>query len=710
MPKQIIRHRDFIAGQVDIDAIRRDDSEIQRAGCRAMLNMRPLGTGPARQRPGRRALFRAEGRTETIRIGVSGQYRLNFLDDRIRIYSEDGALLASDTGYPWNDKIGFSKIRFVVAGNSVIVTYAGRRPRIVTRDEDGNWSFDNFDFDRDLAQRRLMPFYRYAERGITMRPDRRKGTAEVVFSEPVLTDAHVGVVFRYAENQMVLREKVTPTRGWFDIIDTLPKTLRLTVNSADGFAVGEVVAGDQSSAKGFIIEVDGNDIFVTLTSDYASGFQVNEKVIGPNATAKISAANDSQFRESTFWDEALMSDARGWPAGVSFGFNRLFFFDMQGATDAWSASRIEVPGDFNVGTEADEGFTELVPGRGRVLAVVPGPDIFVLTDRKSYYVPVSEANPLKPGSAAFREIGRDGCAEIQPIETSDGVVYVNAGLTRIMAIVGTGQTARPYILQDLTQYHTRVLNRPLCVAATTGDGTIPERYIYVVNQDGTMAVARVDVDRKIVGWQPWTGVGSVTWASADGTEVLLTTDYGGKNVVEAIDDTFFLDMGIAYNAAPVGLEPPPGDGPLWFAAGETVAIMRGLRDLGDRVVDPDGFLTPLLDDDFTGDDLIVGFPWECRVTPFVPVAGEGNSVRQGMRRRRVPRAAVTVVDSVTNFTFMGKFIGPYRWQDDQTQDPPRRTETHRFVSLGRDFDPEIPLVKTRPGPLTIAEITLEVSV
>lgn len=715
MAKQVLRIRDFTAGQIDIEALRRDDAEIQRAGCREFQNMRPLGVGAARQRPGRQALFSATGRTETVRVGVAGTFRLNFASGVIRVYNLTGSLLATDTGRPWGGTLAdLALIRFAVIGNDIVVTYPGNRPRVASRASAGSWSFSAWAFDTGLNGRSLEPFYRYAAAGITMLPSALTGSGiTLTFSASVLTAAHVGAVFRYQGKQVRLTGYTNGTTGTGTVLEPLPPSREVKIGSLEGFEVGQVVEGIDSGCKAVVMSLNtGNtSLYVIVTNNYGSNFIVDEQCVGPNGKSKVVNVGSIAIQATTVWDESLMSDARGWPRGVSYGFNRLMFFDVEGEADAWACSRIGVPADMEVGADADDGFTEIVPGKARVVNVVPGADVFVFTDRRIFYVPVSEGNPLKPGSAAFREIGRDGCAAIRPVETADGVLYVNAGLTRVMSVIGTGQAARPYILQDITQYHSAVLSTPVCLAATTGDGTIPERYVYAVNTDGTMAVGRVDIDRKMVGWQPWTGSGSVFWVSADGSEVLFSTVYGSRSLVETLDDAVFLDAQITYNAAPAALAPGLGQGPLWFLAGQTVSLMIGDRDLGDRVVDGNGYLTALSpDDDFTPAALVCGFAWETRVTPFVPTAPEGQSARQGLRRRRIARAAVTVVSSVTNYEFMSRYVGPYRWGDDQGAAPPRRTETRTFIGLGRDFDPERPLVRTRPGPFTLAEITMEVSV
>src|SRR5690606_12544773 len=120
-------------------------------------------------------------------------------------------------------------------------------------------------------------------------------------------------------------------------------------------------------------------------------------------------------------------------------------------------------------------------------------------------------------------------SSIRPVLTSEGMVFVNASLTRIFALVGTGQTTRPYIIEDLTQYHSPIIETPVALAASSADVTTAERYLYVANGvDGSMAVGRYQERRSAgsyVGWVPWDGAGRIEWVASGGSDVIVTASY-----------------------------------------------------------------------------------------------------------------------------------------------------------------------------------------
>jgi hypothetical protein len=357
----------------------------------------------------------------------------------------------------------------------------------------------------------------------------------------------------------------------------------------------------------------------------------------------------------------------------------------------------------------------------------------VFTDKGVYYIPINEANPLKPGSVVFRLVTPDAGSQVRPLETNEAILYVNAGLQRIVAIVGTGVTTstKPYYVKDISEYHYTLFNQPKGIAVSNGEGTFPERYVYVVNTDGTMVVGRFEPanDKNWVGWLPWSGSGVVNWVSALQSNVIFTSNYGAnQNIVEAIDDTVYLDSAVAINAVPTGLAAPTAHGPLWWFPNGTVELMDGARPLGTHVVDALGFVQALDGEDLSSLTIVAGQPWTQLLEPFIPLTAGGQNMHQRVSKRRIARAAVSV-QHATGFAWVKLYAGPaganlpvpgtmtimrrvpnYNEGDDANLPPPLREVTDTIRPLGRTNDPRIGIYKDTPGPILVLETGMEVSI
>ncbi len=530
---------------------------------------------------------------------------------------------------------------------------------------------------------------------------------------------------------MQLINILSPTQAVANVAEELPPSFVVAMDNVAGLQIGDVVEGVTSGAKGQVGAIVGLDVYVLVTKNW-SGFQSTETVAGPRSKMKVTATAVAAPLETLQWDEALMSDFRGWPGCVSKDVQRIIFCNLKqlGSAVCWSATG--TLNDFRVGADKEDAIFEYVPENCSVLDVVGGADEFVFTDKGVYYVPVSASNPLIPGSIDFRLISDDPSSDIRPRSTTEGLVFINSSRSRVFAIIGTGQTARPYVVEDLSEYHSDLIRSPSSLAASAADVSTPERYLYVGNADGTLAVARYQkapTQRGWVGWVPWDGAGAVEWVSSSGDSVLVTARYqtgsGMTRFVEVFDDSLLLDASQALatetggDALDLGsgayLELSAGD-PLMldssysfgWAAGTQLSVERNGWYRGDYTVGEDGSLSDVIPVENTV-GMNGGFNFEVEVEPFVPHADAGPSRKQRLRPRRLKQVAVTV--QRTQAIRVGDYLVPYyRSGENEELAPPLRDEVYRTRLPGRGFDPRWSLKQELPGALTILEMTTEVTI
>lgn len=755
IPQQLNAQRDFSAGELDPEAKRRDDLPIMRAGGRQVADWRIRNTGVLEQRPGRRARYLQGGRVDQVSVlpGATGIYDLCFgADGTAKVRNSTGAVIASSSGYLWTaatiDQIVWTRVKTGQTASDVVITFPGMRPLVASFDGIAGWAFGTFAFSQGADGIALVPYYRVAAPGATLQPSATVAAGAAVnltFSASVLSFQHLGTLMRFANRRLLITGVSDSVHATATAIDAMLPCQQMAVSgstgpdpvSVAGYAVGQIVEGSISNCKGEVVAVDvpGKNVFVQITN-FASGFQVNEQLVGPGQNSKITAIANVAPYPAVSWDEQMISAARGWPQSCSTDQGRLIFCDLPSTPEGiiWSSSN--QPYNFNVGFDATSAFVELITGKPRVYHVMPWIDEIVFTDRGLYYIPIAVQAPLVPGSVVFQHITPEAASQVRPIFTSEGFLFVNAGRNRVVAVLGTGAafSTRPYLTRDATEWHSHLFKSPKALAISNGDGTFPERYVYVVNVDGSVVMGRYEAAKEWVGWVPWsTRSGLVNWVSTLFADVMFTTTYTSPStraaVAEVMDAAQYLDAAIPINAVPSAIAPAPGLGPLWWLPNASVALMDGVMSLGTHTVNGNGFITPLYPgEELTSPTLVAGLPFTPTFEPFLPNAQPGQDTGQRMRRRSLGRVAITVKDSTGFFLAnlyssasgaglpaFGAAIGGRRvtaWNQDENQAvaPPLREQTYTFRTLGRSYDPRIAVIKDTPGPLKIIEFGSEVSV
>jgi hypothetical protein len=303
-------------------------------------------------------------------------------------------------------------------------------------------------------------------------------------------------------------------------------------------------------------------------------------------------------------------------------------------------------------------------------------------------------------------------------------------------VIATGAYLRPFNTKSLSDYHAHLFNNIQAIACPSADSTFNERYAYVLNGDGSMAVGKYSADTlasnaPVIGWGPWSGTGVVSWIGAYAADVIFTSTYFGTGVVDILDDSQYLDCALLVNAPPAALAPPAGHGPLWFIPSQSVTLIDQVtRVMGIYQIDAMGFIIPQFTggEDLTRLDLVAGQPWTMITEPFSPDASSGADMKQRMELRQFSKFAVYVIHSsglviaglcspaaqTPTTPPLGTIMSERRfpaWNqgDDVTKPPILRETVLSWTPSGSSFDPRVAIIKDTPGPLTICEIAMEIS-
>lgn len=720
---------DFSGGQINLSARRREDLPAVKAGGRTVLNWRTNNTGQLEYRPGRRALFMSgSARTEYIRVSTGEEFMLAFPDGGIAIYNLAGLPVASNysSAYKWSASAGVNLVSWAQAQDSIYVAYPASRPQVIKWDRGSRtWGFSAFAFDSS-GNTIKQPYYRLSAPGASIAYSAVSGSVTLTCDEDYFTSGMIGTTLSIVGQQVTITAVASGLSATATPSYRLPDMIAIQVQDTTPFQVGQIV---ESTTQNIKIEVG----YVDTAGKWVHGILLSNIVFTAtqytNSDTLVSPVGSSKFGSSApvagntnlptvQWQEEFMSDRMGWPASVGFDRGRVIFCDFPQAQNAALWSAISAPNTYwvdsvaaatqpDAGSAANAAILELVNGTPRVRYIVGWQQgQFAFTDRGAFFIPISNSSPLKPGSVEFDQISNDGVGNIRPVPIQDAIVFMNAGLQRVSAVRATGSYTRPFIVEDVSDPHTDLFVSPRQIVVASGDGSHPERYVYVLNSDGRVILGKFSADRSFIGWQPWASTCPVEWVTAAGPSIYYTSGYAGLHIVELEDDGLFLDCAIPINSPPAGLAATPGKGPLWFMAGATIALMDGNADLGDHVVDANGFVTPIYSEDLSSPTLVGGLFAQALFQPIVRTAGTQHVDRT--KRINISRA-IANVEEATDFTIGSKAFPAQRFGDDGAGQPALMDGSFRVRILGRSFDPTVDFVKHRPGPIRLCEFSMKVS-
>lgn len=569
LPETMAPQNDFSAGELNADAKRSDDPLV-RTGVRQAINWRIINSRKATNRQGRTALFPTEGRVDEVLVAPGQIYRLCFGNGTLKIRDASGNYVAGATGYSWTPTNAKSVVWALVNRSAttrdVIMTFPGQRPKVARWTSGGTWTFFDFAFEVNSYGAVQEPFYRIAPIGISITPSAVTGTITVTCSDSYFTASMVGTIIRWIEHQILITSFTDAKTVTGIVIETLPATIDLgTITNVKGtFNVGDAISSTTPASSGFEGEVaavtySGSTPTAIKINMFVGGqqFSTGDAIVGPLGTCTAGTVAVVSPLASTQWDEEVFNANRGWPQSCFNDQSRLGFCDIPAVPGGVAYSAIGGYTDFMVGANPSDPFFEIAPDRARVYHVISKGDEFFLTDQGIYYCPISVNNPLKPGSLQFLKFSNDRSSSIKPVQTSQAIVFVNAGLNRVVAIVvNTHSLYVPWQTIETSLYHTHLFNSPIALSVTNDGSQVPEQYVYVLNGDGTMAIGRFDIAKEWAGWVPWNGQGNIGWITSLGQNLVLTTTYPPNStmIAEQLDETQYVDGAVTLNAVTTNMK------------------------------------------------------------------------------------------------------------------------------------------------------------
>lgn len=676
----------------------RTDLQARNEGARRFRNALLLAGGGFRRRWGTVDLAGLSGvsRLETYGIGEGDERILVFGDGRFQVRNLDGSLEQNLTsGVPWG-AAHLNSMQVAIEDGKIVVTSNSFAPHLLTL-SGGTWSIAPFSFSDGLNGAKLQPYWRFAERGVSLTPSGYSGSVTLTTSAAFFTAQHVGSRIRYTGIEIQITAVTNGTTATGTVVGSLKPTLTLTVGSTAGFSVGQEVKGKDTQIRGVVAAVSGGTLTVQMLDGFTP-FDTAEKLVGPTSETTISAiATAPTPAATTDWDEALISSARGYPGACALHRNRLLLGDFPAAQNVMAASATGDIQDFSTGTGLEtDAIIERV-GRETSLGLRhfgSTEQLLMFTEAGPYYVPEQVAAPLSPSNFELLKIGPEAAASPQPLLVSEGMAFIERDSGRLMICIPTGNVRRSWEIADLSELAFHLMGDPVEIELVSA-GTESDRLVTLLRGDGQIAPLSYRRSAQFSGWGLWNTTGSWKSLVVAGGRLFAVAEriVNGAAVyrLEQFDPDAWADGMVSL---------PTRTTPVPLYANSTVGVWSGPSKIGEYPVNGSGVIQGL-DDSF--DAVRVGLDFSVTVETMPPV-----DQQRGLRpMMKITRADVDAVESV-GFKVEGR--DPSGWSGATVAGAVAPTTgVRRFRPLGRRKYPTITITQDVGGPLEIRSITMEVT-
>lgn len=705
----------FGAGELAPDYWYRQDASQYAAGAKSLLNSRLFVGGGAEARPGSWWLNTLPGDARLLEwvVNETTKYIIAITAGRLDAYLPNGTAAGGLTDCPWTGDI-WKTMDWVQSGNTMFLAHQDMPPQRVTRTGSSTWVLAAYAFAAGNGGRTEQPYYKFADRTVTIRPSDRNGSITITASEAWFSPAYVGQRIRYVKREILITGYTSPTVVTGTCVEELPKTQQLVMDTSRGFSVGDIVEGDLSSARGKVTAVPNTttiqvvliDALTNFKGDSGNAADLDENVIGPTGRGKMGATadvTDVTMAASDEWDEQVFGPIWGYPACVEIHRARLLFGGHKTLPGALIGSRTDDLYNFNIGKGNDgDAIFETIgdAGAAQIIQFHSAEQLLVMTDKGPYYVPETLANPFRPSGIAFLPFGNPWPIGTARARAFDGGVLMVSGSV-ILKARPTGDVNRAWLADEVSLLASHVLDAPNDLAVSSNFGGGPERYAFARNADGSLAVLQLVEAQEIRNMVPWKTNGSYRSVACLGGDcyacVQRVIDGETVYLLELFDPAVTLDAASTYADATALAG--------WEADYGNTDVEIVTADLRYSLGPP-----PLTLEDAPDGPYHVGLrpapDFEIETLP--PLVEVNGQVFTG-ELMRILHAWVQSRDSA-RFAAQGTELTAYMVTDN-VEDPPRkRTGPQKFDFLGWKIEPTVRITRAEPLPVRVLGIKTEVAV
>lgn len=322
---------------------------------------------------------------------------------------------------------------------------------------------------------------------------------------------------------------------------------------------GVTSAAAMQAALQALPEIGSGNVTVTCTA--ANTFEiefVNDKgqqehpvlatfFLGPGTGDEIISATRTQKGKKG--GEAIISDARGWPACGTFYQARLVLAGLKARPATALFSVLQDFFNFNIELEGDGALSLTIDNDQvkRIRQIYPGRNLALFTDDSEFWI--ADRVIVKGERISFAQASRRGIrAGLDVLEADDQTLFVQADGQSVRAFAYADQR-QSYLAPNISRLSPHLVREPVDWSVRRGGGYAGAELVFVANADGEGAICGLMADEEFLAWHHFSTLGDILSFGTEGLSevyaaVERTVDGTTTRRLEVYDDSCVFDAAV----------------------------------------------------------------------------------------------------------------------------------------------------------------------
>jgi len=440
--------------------------------------------------------------------------------------------------------------------------------------------------------------------------------------------------------------------------------------------------------------VDAKNVTVEVTSEFDS-----------NLTAVISGNN-------VYLTEPAFSTTRGWPSAITFYEGRKWFGGAKSLPHSVFGSVVDDFRNFDIGTgEDDDAVQETIGGHkiGIIKHILGDRSLQIFTSRAEYAVGQTNFTAIKPGEFSIQRQSSNGVESPRPIVLDNQTFYVKRGGKGVMSFVFNNDN-QAYNSLEVSRLASHLINNPIDAAVLSGSTRDNADYLFIINEDGTLAIFQSVIEEKIAAWTLSNTVNTTTGKFKRCIEIGNDIYFAVERTVDGSTTTYLEKLSFDVYT----------DSTFTATYGVATDIITGLGHLEDETVQikGDGYVLEnetVIGGQITIDREVLAVEVGLKYIPIIkpmPLAIESQTGNTMYKRKKISAAYIDYYQSLGIYVD-DILIPPLTFGPDVLDQPPAvKTDIYELLGILGDWQARdmITITQEEPLPMTIIGIGFDVTV